>query len=115
MSQKHTITIAPTLQVSQTRSFFASALPLTMKLAWSRRAIITPLLRNSHQRWPYHDRVLCWLEPAYLAHVVQFHDLNGSSLIELRSPQALERLDFHYRCRLAKRIEGHNPGWTDIG
>lgn len=114
MSQKPTVTISPVLQVAQTRQFIASALPLTMKLAWSRRAVVTPLLRNSPERWPYHDRVLAWLAPRHLEGIVRFHDLGGLSLTDLRSAEELARLDVHYCTRLAKAIEGRPPAWTDV-
>ena len=41
MSQKLTIGISQAIQVAQTRTFLASALPLTMKLAWSKHGPTT--------------------------------------------------------------------------
>ena len=100
------------LRPAQQRLFVGSCLPLTMKLAWEQRARIVPNLLKSPERWPYHDRVLCWIAPQHLENVVRFHDFGGPSFTDLRSADVIARLDVHYCARLADRVIGLRPGWT---
>ncbi|MEI7969565.1 MAG: hypothetical protein WCJ69_11300 [Betaproteobacteria bacterium] len=112
---KPTLTTGQKVIASQEHRFCGSSLPLTMKLAWNRRATLSSCLRNSSPRWPYQDRVLCWIAPGHLADVIRFHDSGGPSLPDLRAPQEMAALDAHFCARLIRRIEGLPPAWRPPG
>ena len=68
------------LDLAQERAFGASAVPLMSLIGETGRAIMEPELTGLSKKWGYPDRLLCWLEPAFLKDVEKFYDESGPDM-----------------------------------
>lgn len=103
-----------TLNNQREQPFTVSALPLTMELAKLTRSIVIPHLTELPENWPYEDKVLTWLDPAFYEEVCNFHTGEGNELSQILESHQVEHLDITYLSKLLSKLEELRPGITEI-
>ena len=98
------------LRQEEPDDFAASALPLTMELASVFRPLLIERLRNTPASWPFHDRVLVWMDGDFRKDVKAYRSGEGNALAAMLNSSQLERVDLHLLQILINRLDRIRPG-----